>query len=193
MPAARFRRPQHRLLVLAFVLLVAALPAAAPATASSPIEGRWVRVQLDGRITPADRAAIGETGLAAIQYVHENAYVAFAGSAAVELAARAVAGVTEVRGVAAAEKLHDGMRALEGLILADVVVFGRAAYGAATRLAMLGDLVDRFGFGADRTMTSLIVRLPAATLGQVTSDPAVLWVGPAATGPYPEDEASSQI
>ncbi len=193
MPAARlagFRRP---LLVFTIVMTVATLPAVAPATPSMGGAGRWVRVQFDDLITPADRAATGAAGLAAIQYVPENAYVAFAGSSAVEAAAASIDGVSEVRAVGREEKLHDGMTELRGMVLADVVVFGRVAPPAATRLGVLGDLVDRYDLGTDRALTSLIVRLPAAALPQVAADPGVLWVGPAATGPYPEDEASSQI
>ena len=192
MPAPRFNRPELRLLVLAFALVLAALPAAGPATAGST-DGRWVRVQFEHRITPADRTALGATGLDAIQYVHENGYVAFATSKSIEDAAARLAHVSEVRGIEASEKLDFGLEGLQGLVLADVVTYGGRATSLTGRLAMLGQLVDQYGLGAGRKMSSLIVRLPATSLARVARDPAVLWIGPAATGIYPEDEASVQI
>jgi subtilisin family serine protease len=191
MPAVRLAGFRRSLLVFTIVLSVANLSAAAPATPSTA--GRWVRVQLDGLITPADRTAIGQTGLAAIQYVPENAYVAFAASPAVEEAARGLAHVRGVTAVHAAEKLDGGVRGLQETLLADVVVYGRRASSVSGRLGLLGEIVDSYGLGASREMASLIVRLPAASLAEVAQDPAVLWIGPAATGIYPEDEASVQI
>lgn len=193
MPATRlagFRRP---LLVFTIVLTVATLPSVAPAAPLGGVGGRWVRVQFEGTITPADRAEIQETGLRAIQYVPENAYVGFAGSTAAEEAAAGIAHVSGLRAVRASEKLDVGMRGLQGMLLADVVAYGPRASSVAGRLDVLGRLVDSYGFGQTREMTSLIVRLPAASLAQLAADPAILWIGPAATGPYPEDEASSQI
>lgn len=193
MPAARvagFRRP---LLVFTIALTVATLPSIAPAAPLGGAGGRWVRVQFEGRITPADRAELQETGLRAIQYVPENAYVGFAGTTATEEAAGGLAHVSGLRGIRASDKLDVGVRGLRGTLLADIVAFGPTASSVAGRLDLLGNLVDSYGLGATREMSSLIVRLPAASLELVANDPAVLWIGPAATGIYPEDEASVQI
>ncbi|MGH2691452.1 MAG: S8 family serine peptidase [Actinomycetota bacterium] len=193
MPARRNVRIRRCLLAVSMILLVAALPAVAPAAPSGDAGGRWIRVQFEGRIKPADRAAMEETGLRAIQYVPDDAYVAYAASDAARGDAASLARVSGVRSVTVEEKLDDGMRALDGIVLADIVAFGPAARATSTRLGVVGELVDRYALEGDDELSSIILRLPVTSLRRVARDPAVLWVGPAATGFYTEDEASVQI
>lgn len=189
MPVPRSKRLRRGLLAIPMAMLVAALPSAAPAAS----DGGWIRVQFEGRITPVDRVGVEETGLRAVQYVPEDAYIGFAETDQVAAAAAALDGVANVRPVRAAEKLHDGMRDLVGMVLADVVAYGPRALSAAKRLGDLGRLVDRYDLDGAGEMASIVMRLPAALLDEVAADPAVLWVGPAAAGLYAEDEASDQI
>lgn len=172
------------------IVAALAVPAiAVPAGASSG--GIWVRVQLQGRATAAQRAALETAGLEAIQYVPTNAYEAFATPAAARSAER----VPGVRGVHPLEARHKiaGTLPGTGLVTAAVVVHGPGAGGVSARLGMLGRVLDGYPLDAGGGLRALIARLPASAIRLVAADPAVQHVGPAATGIYPEDEGTAQI
>ncbi len=171
--------------LLALALAAAAL---APSPSSGKAdEGTWVRVSFSGRITPEARVALETTGLDAIQYEPENAYVGF-GDAAVARAAAAVRGVAGVRELTASEKVDPRLRGTAVPALVQAVVY-------APRLAdvagSLGVPSLRSVSAADPDFGSLI--FPAVALDVLASHPAVLTVGEAPTGIYPDEEGTSQI
>lgn len=158
-----------------------------PLASGSP--GRWTVVTFTGRITEADRTSLGRAGASALQYLPRNSYVGWATPSA----ARVIAGlerVERVRPLTTAEKIHPYVEA-RGQLRLHALVFARELEPALHDLGGAADIVAVRGEG--RTVADVFLSARAEDLERVASQPSVRYVGPAASGPVPLDEAGAQI
>ena len=184
MPAGLLRR-----LALIAALTMAAALAVAPAGAQGSPR-HWFRVQFDGTITAADRAALAGTGAEALQYVPTDAYLAF-GTRAQQGAAAGLDGVAGVRTVAPAEKIADALKDRSGVLRLNVV--GHPGALDADILSTLGSLVSRYDIGAGSPLGGVEINAPAAAIPALAQAPGVLHVGVGTVALRAEDEGSGQV
>ena len=168
-----------------------ATPALAVTTPDAADQG-WLRVAFDGPITEADRVGLLDAGVAVLQYVPDNAYLAY-GAALSAADAATVAGVTGVRGLTVAEKTGSGLRNTAGSVTVQVVAAGTSTARTSALLGNLGALVDTSDLRGDGALTLLTATVDAARLPRLLADPAVAWVDRAPTAAALEDEGSSQV
>ena len=188
------RRSVRRLPAAALVALLACAGAAVaqpslPAPVVTP-DGAWVHVQLADLVEPEQVDALAEAGLEAMQYVPDNAYVAFATDDAVR-AARTVPGVTSVEVLRADEKL-DPELPLD--VRTRVTVIGYRPEAGLDR-TLLGRGAQRLVSAAlgDGGMAIREYSLPAGLLASLSRRSDVLLVTAGTGRPETEDEATSQI
>ena len=178
----------RRIAFAAVAALIAAL-AVGPARASGE-SGRWFRVQFDGAITAADRAALADVGAEALQYVPANAYVAY-GPRPVQRQAGSLDGVTAVRALTVAEKIDPAVAKSVGIVRLNVV--GHPGVLDADALGALGDLVTRYDIGAGSPLGGVEINAPATAVRALAELPGVLHVGIGTVGLAAEDEGSGQV
>ncbi len=178
------------------LVVVASAGAAVAQTATRPLAapdsaGEWVHIQLADRVLPEQVDALAEAGLDGLQYVPDNAYVAY-GTRAAARAAQGITGVTAV-------EVFDRSDKLDRSVLA----------AARPRVTVLGFRPERSGldvalatFGAQRhtaydlTASGLAVRevtLPVAALDDLAGRGDVLLVTAGTGTPETEDESTSLV
>lgn len=179
----------------AALLTLLALPAqAAMRMDGSDADGpAWVRIQLAGRATQATVDALHAAGITHLQYVPDDAYVAYA-SPAVAAAARRARGVSSVAPVPATAKLAGdlaGDAGTQGPIPIAVTSAGssRAAIDAVARLGRIRSMDDLKGDGSMRVTEALV---PARAAASLAARPDVLAVAPSGLRWSTEDEGSGQ-
>lgn len=179
-------------LLLRLLPVVAVLVGASANPAGADRGSGWFRIQFEGRIAPGDRLALETTGLNAIQYVPENAYLGYGTPESAASAGR-LQGVRHVRPLEVSEKVDGGMRPARGPVPVVVVAYGPRAADVRDRLAALGTVADDYRLAPDGKLHAVVARLSAWAILRAAADPAVQYVGPAATGFLPEDEGTAQI
>lgn len=174
--------------VLALLALAAVLLAGLPAAAS--VDEEWVRVEFSSRVTQARRDGLEAAGLRALQYVPDNAYVAYGSRSAVHEAKRN-AGVQSVEPVRRADKVGEELAGRSGLVPVAVTTVARA--DLHSRLARLGALRGSFDLRGDGALHVSELILDASRIGEVAALPEVLAIGYAGVRWELEDEGSAQI
>ncbi|HVE62713.1 MAG TPA: S8 family serine peptidase [Mycobacteriales bacterium] len=186
----------RRLPALLAVAVAASAGAAVAQTAPRPLAapdsaGRWVRVQLADRVLPEQVDSLAASGLAGLQYVPDNAYVAYGTQAAVTAAA-AVAGVTGIEQLDRADKLD---RSLLTAARPRVTVLGfrpeRSGLDAA--LTALGARRHTAYNLTDAGLAVREVTLPVAALDDLADRGDVLLVTAGTGTPQVEDEATALL
>ncbi len=174
------------LLASAGVAVAGSSPSAAPDSA-----GRWVRVQLADRVLPEQVDALAAAGLTGLQYVPDNAYVAYADPAATR-AASGVPGVTDVEVLDRSDKLDPRVLAAKASRVT-VLGFRPQTAGLDAALTLLG---ARRHTAYDLTAGGLAVRevtLPAVALQALAGRGDVLLITAGTGTPATKDEATAQV
>jgi subtilisin family serine protease len=176
-------------------ILVAALAVAAPPATAVPSpgsgDGAWYRVRFGDRITSADRAALERAGAESLLYVHRNAYLAWLADDDIERA-RTLPGIRSMQLVPPAQKL-DASLIEHAVQIVAALIHADGAAEARRSLEERGQITDIVGLGWDEPLYEATLRINSGALTAIAARPEVAYVGPAATGPYLEDEGTAQI